>query len=193
MRDETSKALEALTGDRRVRRSRAALTSAMTELTLERGYSGLEPKAVAKRADVGRSTFYTHFAGMDDLLAHSLEKHLSTLAECTLKADLDPALVSLMKHFWQQRGVSRAILHGTAIAAISRVLRSKLEAGLLELRRSQKLQVDQSVSLIAAHISAGQLAALDTWLSGRAPATHDQMARLLQTVSYASACATCSG
>lgn len=176
-----------MTGDRRVRRSRAALTSAMTELTLERGYSGLEPKTVAERAAVGRSTFYTHFAGMDDLLAHSLERHLSILAECMLKADVDPALVSLMKHFWQQRGASRAILRGTAIAAISRVLRSKLEAGLLQLRRSLKYEGDQPVSLIAAHISSGQLAALDLWLSGRAPATPDQMARLLQTVSSASA------
>jgi AcrR family transcriptional regulator len=181
---------EAESGDRRVRRSRAALASAITALTFERGYAGLEPNEVAARADVGRSTLYNHFSGLDELLAHSLERHLSVLARCTLKPDLDPALVKLMEHFWKQRAAARTILRGKAAAAISRSLSRKIEAGLLELRRLRRSQADLPASIIAAQISSGQMAALDTWLSGRAPASPDQLARLLHAVTYAAALAT---
>ena len=113
------------------------MATAITELTLERGYPGLQPTEVAERADISRSTLYTHFAGLDDLLAHSLENHLSTLARCTLKPDLDAALVALMKHFWEQRAAARPILRGDAARAISRSLSQKLETGLLALHRSR--------------------------------------------------------
>lgn len=166
------------------------MTAAITELTLERGYSGLGPTEVAERADVGRSTLYSHFSGLDELLAHSLEKHLSTLAQCTLKPELDPALVALMEHFWEQRAAARSILRGDATPTISRSLSQKLESGLLALHRSQRAQGASSASLAAVQLSSGQLAALDAWLSGRAPASPEQVARLLQATTYAAAVAT---
>jgi AcrR family transcriptional regulator len=166
------------------------LAAAITELTLERGYSDLAPTEVAERADVGRSTLYSHFSGLDELLAHSLEKHLSTLAQCTLKPDLDTALVSLMEHFWEQRAAARPILRGDAASAISRSLSQKLEAGLLAIHRSRRAQGALSASLAAVQLSSGHLATLDAWLSGRAPASPEQVARLLQATTYAAAVAT---
>jgi AcrR family transcriptional regulator len=92
-------------GDRRARRSRAALTAAFTDLALERGYSGFGVNDVAERAAVGRSTLYTHFSGMDDLLAKSLDTHLSTIARCTVKPDMEPELERVISYFWQQRRI----------------------------------------------------------------------------------------
>lgn len=99
-------------GDRRVQRSRAAITAAFTELAFERGYPNIAVTEVAKRADVGRSTLYSHFSGMDDLLAQSLDIHLSTIARCTVKEELDQALIQVVRHFWQQRRVARTMLSG---------------------------------------------------------------------------------
>jgi AcrR family transcriptional regulator len=177
--------------DRRVRRSRAALTAALSELTLERGYQRLQPAEVAQRADVGRSTLYTHFAGLDDLLAHSLDGHLTSLAECSLKPNLDPALLAVIEHFWAQRRIARPILKGEARWAISRLLVTRLEAALAEFCRLRKgPNSESSVRLIATQIAAGQLAMLDAWLSGRAAASPDQVARLLHASAYAGALAS---
>lgn len=177
-------------GDRRIRRSRAALTEALTALAFERGHRGITPDEIAERADVGRSTFYSHFSGVDDLLAHSLDKHLSALAECAIKPEMDAALVSVFSHFWEQRAVARTALQGEARAAISRLLALRLEETLLELRRSLKSRSGLPASLVATQLAAGQLAILDTWLSGRAPGSANQIANLLHKTTYAAAFAS---
>lgn len=183
-------ALKKPVGDRRIRRSRAALTAALTELTFERGYRGIKSEDVAERADVSRSTFYSHFSGLDDLLAQSLEKHLSTLAECTTKPEIDLALIRIVRHFWEQRSVARTALRGDAKVAISRLLGLRLEQALVDLRRSLKARSAMSASLIAAHLAAGQLAILEEWLSGRASGSPEQIAELLHKTTYAAAIAS---
>lgn len=177
-------------GDRRIHRSRAALTAALTELTWERGFRAIKPDEVAERANVGRSTFYSHFSGVDDLLAQSLEKHLSALAECAIKPEMDTALVNVIAHFWEKRAAARTALQGDAKIAISRLLALRLEESLLELRRSLKSQSELPASLVATQLAAGQLAILDTWLSGRAPGSLEQIANLLHKTTYAAAMAS---
>lgn len=193
MRENKSSGRDASTGpigDRRIRRSRAALTAALTELTFERGYRGIKPDEVAERADVGRSTFYSHFSGVDDLLAQSLDKHLSALAQCVINSEMDAALVKFVKHFWEQRAAARTALQGDAKAAITRLLSLRLEEALLELRGSLKSRSALPASLVATQLAAGQLAILETWLSGRAPASAEQIANLLQKTTHAAAIAS---
>lgn len=177
-------------GDRRVRRSRAALTSAFTELAFERGYLNIGVVDVAKRADVGRSTLYTHFSGMDDLLAQSLDTHLSIIAKCTVKAENEPALVQVIAHFWQQRRVARTMLSGEAGIAIARRLVHHLEEALLELRTARRCRPGLPLSLVGKQLAAGQLAVLGEWLAGRATASPDEVARLLQKTTHAAALAS---
>ncbi|HEX2911470.1 MAG TPA: TetR/AcrR family transcriptional regulator [Chloroflexia bacterium] len=54
--------------DRRVKRTRQLLREALFALILERGYDDITVQDILERADVGRSTFYTHFYDKDDLL-----------------------------------------------------------------------------------------------------------------------------
>lgn len=54
--------------DRRVRRTRRRLGEALVALITERGYDTLTVEEIAERADVGRTTFYSHYQDKDDLL-----------------------------------------------------------------------------------------------------------------------------
>ena len=54
--------------DRRVRRTRTSLHKALISLALEKNYDSITVQEVLDRADVGRSTFYTHFQSMDEVL-----------------------------------------------------------------------------------------------------------------------------
>jgi AcrR family transcriptional regulator len=56
------------TDDRRVQRTRRALRDALVALILERGWEGFSVQDLCERADVGRSTFYIHFADKEELL-----------------------------------------------------------------------------------------------------------------------------
>lgn len=181
---------QANVADRRVRRSRAALTAAFTELAFEQGYQNIGVADVAKRADVGRSTLYTHFSGMDDLLAQSLDAHLTTIARCTVKAELEPALVQVLAHFWQRRRTARTMLSGDAGVAITRRLVYHLEDVLLKLRTASRCQSALPLSLVAEQLAAGQLAVLKQWLAGRATASPDEVARLLHRTTHATAIAS---
>ena len=54
--------------DRRVEKTRDAIQGAFQELLLERSYASITVQDILDRANVGRSTFYSHFEGKDDLL-----------------------------------------------------------------------------------------------------------------------------
>ncbi len=64
--------------DRRVARTRALLQQAHLSLILEKGYEATTVQDICEAANVGRSTFYSHFRDKDDLRRSSLQ-HLRGL------------------------------------------------------------------------------------------------------------------
>jgi AcrR family transcriptional regulator len=68
-----------IAADRRVRRTRRVLTHALIDLVREKRYDAITIQDLLDRADVGRSTFYSHYRGKDDLLLKSFEQMLETL------------------------------------------------------------------------------------------------------------------
>lgn len=65
--------------DRRVARTRAMLQDALIALIPERGYAAITVEDICQKANIGRSTFYTHYAGKDELRSATLEAHLQSL------------------------------------------------------------------------------------------------------------------
>ena len=59
--------------DRRVDRTVTALRKALIDLILEKHYDSITVQDIIDRANIGRSTFYTHFVGKEDL-----QQHMST-------------------------------------------------------------------------------------------------------------------
>jgi AcrR family transcriptional regulator len=69
--------------DRRVERTRQLLQDALVSLILEKGYQKITIQDIIDRANVGRSTFYSHYRDKEDLLfsgfdelAHDLHRHM---------------------------------------------------------------------------------------------------------------------
>ena len=65
--------------DRRVRRTRHRLKEALLELIDERDYDAITIQEITDRADVGRSTFYSHFGSKEDLLFSGFDRWLLSL------------------------------------------------------------------------------------------------------------------
>jgi AcrR family transcriptional regulator len=59
--------------DRRAARTRERLERAHLALIRQKGYEALTIKDICAAANVGRSTFYAHYAGKDDLKRKSLD------------------------------------------------------------------------------------------------------------------------
>ena len=118
--------------DRRVRRTRRALRDALIELILERGWEGFGVQDVCERADVGRSTFYTHFADKEELVAGSFDDLRRTIRAQVAGGggDARPLAFSrgLVEHAHEQRRLFLAVVGK--------------RSGLLVQRRFRELVLD---------------------------------------------------
>ncbi len=60
--------------DRRVQRTRNMLHEAFVELMIEKGYAAITVQDIIDKANVGRSTFYSHFLDKEQLLSGTIDK-----------------------------------------------------------------------------------------------------------------------
>src|SRR5262245_37014945 len=66
--------------DARVRRTRDALGDALVALMQEKPFDSITVQDVLDRANVGRSTFYSHFSDKDDLLMSDADEFFEGMA-----------------------------------------------------------------------------------------------------------------
>jgi len=66
--------------DRRIKRTRRSLSEALMSLIQEKRFDDITVQNVIDRADVGRSTFYSHFRDKEDLFQQDWEQFLHGLA-----------------------------------------------------------------------------------------------------------------
>ncbi len=67
---------EKRTKDRRIQKTEALLREALAALIREKSYDDIVVKEILDRANVGRSTFYTHFRDKDELLLSGIQDML---------------------------------------------------------------------------------------------------------------------
>ncbi|MDX8514271.1 TetR/AcrR family transcriptional regulator [Mesorhizobium captivum] len=67
--------------DRRAARTRKALHQALLTLMLRKGYEALSVQDIIDEADIGRSTFYAHYTGKEDLLRSGFQMLREELKE----------------------------------------------------------------------------------------------------------------
>jgi AcrR family transcriptional regulator len=65
--------------DRRVARTRSLLQQALFKLTAEKGYANVTVEDICREADVGRSTFYTHYSGKGALRKATIDEHIRSV------------------------------------------------------------------------------------------------------------------
>jgi AcrR family transcriptional regulator len=65
--------------DKRIQRTHERLRAALVSLILERGWDDVSVMDVCDKAEVGRSTFYIHFADKEDLLVSGFDQLLEHL------------------------------------------------------------------------------------------------------------------
>jgi AcrR family transcriptional regulator len=101
------------TTDRRVQRTRRALREALVALILERGWEGFSVQDVCDRADVARSTFYTHFADKEELVGGGFDD-LRRALRAQLAASGRPGPLGfsrgLIEHAHEQRRLFLAVV-----------------------------------------------------------------------------------
>lgn len=152
--------------DRRVTRTRAALLQAFVSLMLSEGYENVTVEKIAALANVGRSTFYVHFRGREDILRMSLSSISKALAVLIAEEQTAEQLVPLMNHFWEQRRRNHVVFEPPVRRIWIRCLADMIEPGLIGPYRTAGCSLP--TALAAAQIAESQLGWIANWLQARA-------------------------
>jgi AcrR family transcriptional regulator len=164
----TASEVTASSGDRRIRRTRQALTDALVEVALEKRYEAMTVQDLLDRADVGRSTFYAHYRGKDDLLLRSFERMLWMLDASMDGNGTGHTRLFPVRELFQHVGASRQF-HGAVAQArmLDRLYHAATECLTTMIGKRIAARGDRqpgaAPAVLAARAAAGSLVALLRW------------------------------
>lgn len=169
--------------DRRVRRTRDLLHRSLIALILEKGYTRVTVQNIIDRADVGRTTFYTHFQSKDDLLMDSGLDHLRAIlagntrdaTAASASPELHPAL-TVFRLADSNRELYRALIGKRGSDLVIRTARTMLTEVFTDHLRPLLATGDQrQLDLTVAFLVNGLIGMLTWWLDNQIPLSAEEM------------------
>lgn len=158
--------------DRRVRRTRAALIAAFDQLLLNGGRRKIRVADIVAQANVGRSTFYEHYKGADDIHMAALARPFAILADAAAGEGDEARLAGLLAHFWENRQRARESFMGRMHDKVGRLLAAMVEERL----RPDEAQLAVPLRLAAMPLAEAALAPIRGWVTAEAPCGADALA-----------------
>jgi AcrR family transcriptional regulator len=171
--------------DARVRRTRDALGDALVALMQEKPFETITVQDVLARANVSRSTFYTHYSDKDDLLMSDAEEFFEAismaLSEHGDKSDRVFPVQEFFTHLADVQPFFKALVKSGKFQENMELARGHFARGierrLAELPRSRSIPPNELPAIAFTH--AGALLSLLTWWLDRGmretPAEMDQL------------------
>jgi AcrR family transcriptional regulator len=163
--------------DRRSQRTRQAIGNALLELMLEKAYDSITVQDIIDRANIGRSTFYSHYQDKEHLLASQIEEmghQLEPTAAGTYT--LLPSL-RIFQHTQENHRLYKALVWGRGIDVVFKALQAHLDMELeAEFKRKLGKQTSPIPLPIVAHYTTGAfLTLLKWWLDKNMPCSPEEI------------------
>jgi AcrR family transcriptional regulator len=179
--------------DRRVRKTHRVLRDALDALIHEKSYDTIAVQEILDRANVGRSTFYTHYRGKDELLASGIHDMVNTVGstEHAYSAGRHERILSfsrpILEHLERHRRDGdgrmgtrgRAILHEHLRKVLTESIADDLER---DLDSHRKTAGNVPSDLLAQYLASTFVLVLSWWVESRSPlspAAVDELFRAL--------------
>jgi len=150
---------------------------------LEKKYESITVQEILDRADIGRSTFYTHFRDKDELLVSGFENVKSLLRSAQAAAKETPGKsyekiigfsLAMFEHAHEYRAVNRALVGSQAEAVVRWQIHSALD-GIVgpevkaAMRQRKRADCAVSAELLTHFLVSTYISVLTWWLNGRSP------------------------
>jgi AcrR family transcriptional regulator len=171
--------------DRRTKRTTHALSSALVDLVKEKRFDEITVKNVIDRADVGRSTFYTHFHDKDDLFQKGWERFLDMLAEAIDWSKAGSTyfvpVTFLFRHLEESQDFYQNLVRGKKA---DQIFKSGVEylggrvSEILTARLRGKPAAAIPIPVLGNYLAAELFGLLQWWLDRRMPYPPEQMNRM---------------
>ena len=181
--------------DRRVLRTREALHKALMSLALEKKYDAITVQEVLDRADIGRSTFYTHFQSKDELLISGFH-HLRVTLEAALEKQKKSAKRhesviafsgAMFEHAYGYREMYFALLNTGAWPMVRQQLQEVVEELIRtecksEIAKLKTANSDVPLDLFIHYLTAAFFAVLIWWMDRRSRLSPPQIDEVFRSL-----------
>ncbi len=168
--------------DERVRRTRTRIDAAFVDLLHRRAYGDIRVSQIARKAGVGRPTFYAHYATKDDLLRSQFERIIAPLIRATPGDSPRIDATDFLAHVGSSQHFYTALM-GANGGAAPRVLRDCLETRMRELLAlGPALQSSLKQSATTRFVAASLLAVVECWIERGAPQTPQQVQAIFSSL-----------
>jgi AcrR family transcriptional regulator len=181
--------------DRRVQKTRKLLQDALVDLISEKGFESITIQEILDRANVGRSTFYTHFQDKNELL-HSCFDEFGKLFEQDNRGifedDNNPGdsnnadfVLNLFRFVGRNHRLFKALLGKQGIALFNSPVYDYLSAYMhdaLTVKLSDK-RTSPPIKIMANYLTSALIGIVRWWVEKDMPYTAEEMDKLFKQLS----------
>ncbi len=151
--------------DRRVQRTRQLLQDALISMMIEKGYEATTVQDIIDRANVGRATFYAHFADKETLLVSRIEDLRAILTQQQQRAPGLGFSLAMLEHARAHLPLYRAIADRESGAfVLQRIHHTIADLAGLDLKALRFKGTPEQRGLAAEYIAGAFMAVLTWWL-----------------------------
>jgi AcrR family transcriptional regulator len=189
--------------DRRIEKTQNLLREALVSLIREKPYDAIAVTEILERANVGRSTFYTHFSDKDELLASGIRDMVRSVqsAAPSPSAKRPERIISfslpIFEYHYQHRleyqhqhgqmGEARMGTRGRAIIHehLRRVLAELIADDVrkeCQVRRKAARQI--SPDLLVQYVASTFILVLNWWVESRSPLPPNEINDLFRALIF---------
>jgi len=153
-----------------VRRTKTSLHNALIGLAREKPYPSIAVKEILDRADVGKSTFYTHFRDKDDLLESGIQEILRSIPDQPLSGKPFERIVvfslPVLKHIDEHLRAAGPKMKREGRVIMHRHMQHVLTTSIADelARMTQGPNAHMPRDLIARHVASTFVLALNWWV-----------------------------
>src|SRR6266567_896932 len=160
--------------DRRSRRTRHLVQSALMELLLEKRYEAITVRDILDRAGIGSSTFYAHYFDKEDVQTVLIEQMLGQLSkpisQNTARPGLLPSL-ALFRHIQEHSQHFQALVRGYA----------------------EERSPSVPLAVVAQYLAGAFLSLLKWWIETEMPSSPERMDEIFQQLALPGVWTTIEG
>lgn len=168
-------------GDRRVKRTKSHVFDAFFQMVQSQRYDEIKVIHIIEHSGVGKSTFYEHFKGKDDVLSQSLEYPMTVFANALIGEGDQKDTLWMLNHFWERRVFGRVILKPPTRDVVDNCLRNQI---MTEIENKYGSKHDDEHFATACLLSSGFLGLLNEWILGRLSLSNKEMFNHISEFSY---------
>ena len=184
--------------DRKTQHTRELLQKALIELVSELSYDAITIQDITDRAHVGRTTFYLHYNGKDELFMSCHEAFIGKFRsewlhphplsrEELLASETPQAMISAYRHLDEARPRLYSIFYGKNGPLILRQIRDRSAQEIEANLRGVFSEADSEIplDLLANYLAGAQIALMQWWLEKHRSIKPETLALTLHRMRHA--------